>query len=367
MTDLPPDLQIRVDAAPDDPRWDQFLEQVPGGHHVQSSMWARVKATVGFRADRVIAERDGQIVAGAQILSRPVSRLGRVGYLANGPIAAPSENAAATAVLQGVETVAREQRIRHLTVQPPLGAAQPFQGDERAYRPGSVYVTPGATIMLDLTGDIDAVLAAMQRKTRYNIRVSARKGIAVRSGSADDLGLYHQMLVETAKRQGFTPFPREYFDEMWRALSPGGHLRLAVAEYEGSPISAQLAVAFGGTVVNKLSVWSGREGARRPNEAIQWSTMQWAKENGYAAYDLEGISTDAAQILLAGEPLPDSFDQTVTSFKLGYGGQVVMSPPPRDYLYNRAARWAFTELYPRVSRHRTVKRFVKRLRTNTPK
>ncbi len=367
MTDLPAGLQIRIDAAPDDPHWDEFLEQVPGGHHVQSSMWARVKATVGFRADRVIAERDGQIVAGAQILSRPVSRLGRVGYLANGPIAAPSESTAAAAVLNGVETVAREQRIRHLTVQPPVGAAQPFQGDERTYRPASVYVTPGATIMLDLTDDIDSILAAMQRKTRYNIRVSARKGILVRSGSADDLGLYHQMLVETAKRQGFTPFPREYFDEMWRALSPGGHLRMAVAEHEGSPISAQLAVAFGGTVVNKLSVWSGSEGARRPNEAIQWSTMQWAKENGYASYDLEGISPEAAHLLLDGKSLPDSFDQTVTSFKLGFGGQVVVAPAPREYLYNRAARWAFTELYPRVRSRRVVKRFVKRLRTGSPR
>lgn len=356
-------LGIRVSSDLDDAAWDGFVEHVPGGHHVQTTMWARVKAVVGWSAVRVIAARDGEIVAGAQILSRPIGRLGHVGYIANGPVAAPADAAAGEAVLDAVAEVVRERRIRHLTLQPPLHSSIPAHPDERRYLPSSTEVVPGATSFIDLDVDLDTVLGRMHRKTRYNVRTSGRKGITVRSGTGDDVAAYYSMVEATAQRRGFAPFPREYYEEMWRRLHPGGHLRLAVAELEGETIAAQMAITFGPTVVNKLSVWSGREGSRRPNEAIQWSTIQWAKENGYESYDLEGIDVGAARLLLADEPLPDSFDQTVTSFKLGFGGRVVLAPPPHEYVYNRVARWAFGEIYPRVSGHRTVKRLRKQLRT----
>ena len=357
------DVAFTVDDSPEDPDWDRFLEGVPTGHHVQTSMWSRVKATVGWTALRIIARRDDEIVGGAQLLIRPIRALGHVGYVAHGPVAVPGAEDVAEQVLDEVERFARERRIRHLTIQPPHGSTVPTDPGARRYIASTSQVAPGATIIVDLDVDADELLARMRRKTRYNVRTGTRKGITVRTGSESDIDTYHQMVIATGERQGFTPFPLEYFQEMWRALHPGGHLRLSIAELEGEPIAAQIAVPFGSTVINKLSVWSGREGKRRPNEAIQWATTRWALEEGYAHYDLEGIDVKAARLLLAGEELPDSFDQTVTSYKLGFGGRVVLAPPAHEFVYNPAARWAFGEVYPRLRGNKTVKRFVKRLRT----
>jgi hypothetical protein len=72
----------------------------------------------------------------------------------------------------------------------------------------------------------------------------------------------------------------------------------------------------------------------------------------------------AARLLLAGDPLPTKSQQSVTPFKLGFGGQVVVLPPAYDDLYNPVMRTAFATAYPLVRNHRAVRRLVKRIRTS---
>ena len=55
----------------DDPEWDAFLAATPGGtYQQQTSLWARTKTFVGFRARRIVARREGRVVGGMQILVR---------------------------------------------------------------------------------------------------------------------------------------------------------------------------------------------------------------------------------------------------------------------------------------------------------
>jgi lipid II:glycine glycyltransferase (peptidoglycan interpeptide bridge formation enzyme) len=203
----------------------------------------------------------------------------------------------------------------------------------------------------------------MSSKTRYNIRLSGRRSVTVREGGAADIGAYHRILVATASRQGFEAAPRRYFDAMWDVLAPGGHVRLCLGEIDGTPVSGQLAVAFGDTVVNKLSVWSGEGGRDRPNEALQWATIRWAHAHGFHRYDLEGLRLEAAHAVLRGEAPPASTSQSVTSYKLGFGGQVVVMPGACVWIPNRMARRGYAHAYPRLREARAVRAAIKRLRT----
>jgi lipid II:glycine glycyltransferase (peptidoglycan interpeptide bridge formation enzyme) len=356
--------QVRVSKELEDESWDRFLAQTPSGHHVQTSLWAQVKAVMGWRPARLVISRDGEIVAGAQILMRPIPILGAVGYVSKGPLLASPDPALTTLVVTQLQRLAKARRIQHLSVQPPGEDNRVVQElVDKGFQPSSTNVAPRATSLLDLSKDLETIMADMNRGTRYNIRLSGRKGITVREGSRHDLDSYYQMLAETGKRQNFTPYPKRYFTAMWRHLYPRGYLKLFIAEFEGDPVAGQLAVAFGDVVINKLSVWSGREGKRRPNEAIQWACIEWASSEGYRYYDFEGIELKAAKALLQGESLPDSLKQTVTSYKLGFGGEAVLYASPYAYLYNPLYRWAFEEFYPKIKDRPVVKRTIKRLRT----
>lgn len=356
--------QLGVSQAVQDPAWDAFLAQMPDGHHVQTSLWAQIKAALGWGAVRLVLTEGEQIVAGAQLLTRPLPLIGQVGYIAKGPVFVNDDPGLARLLIPALQRLVKRERIQHLTVQLPGDGQNLVQLlVENGFQPGTTEVAPPATLLLDLSKDIDTLLGEMNAKTRYNIRLSERKGITVREGSAKDLDAYYRILTATSQRQQFSPYPKRYFTEMWRLLSPAGCVKLFLAEYAGEVVSAQLAVPFGQTMINKMSVWNGRYGNRRPNEAIQWAAIQWAKAEGYRYYDFEGIKPAAAQAILNGEPVPETIKQTVTSYKLGFGGQPRLFSGAFEYVYNPLYRLAYTEIFPRIRTQRKVKRLLKRLRT----
>jgi hypothetical protein len=293
--------------------------------------------------------------------------MGMVGYISKGPVFAPGETSWAPALLVEIQRVLRRLKIRLLTLQPPgTEPNRPSYLDGRRFIESVTEIAPRATLLMDVRPDPDEIIASINRKTRYNIRLSGRKGVVVREGDATDLATYHKILLATTARKNFKPYPLEYFTEMWRILHPRGIIRLSIAEIDGEAVAGQIAIPFGSTVVNKLSVWSGRQGNHRPNEALQWSAIEWAHEHGYEVYDLEGIKLSAAWALLGGKSLPPSLSQSVTSYKLGFCDHVVVGPSAQVYISNRLVRWGFRQLNPRLKDQRWMKSFVKSLRNQTP-
>lgn len=336
------DVQARDDAP--DPEWDDYLTGVTGNHHVQSSLWGQVNRCLGWRAARLIATCGRTITAGAQVLFRPLSDEAAVGYVPNGPVFATDDPALRRALFSELSSLAQRHRIQFLIVQPPANAmGWVHELPELGFKESAAKLGLTATVLLDLSLDLDAILSQMRARTRYNVRLSSRSGIRVREGAADDLDTYYQLLVTTSRRQRFAIHPKCYFADMWRFLAPAGHLKLFLAEYQGEVVSAQLAVAFGDTVVNKLSVWSGAQSAGKPNEALQWHAICWARSHGYRYLDLEGIDPRAAAAVLGGHPLPPDLQQSFSLFKLGFGGTTLLLPGTYDHIYDQPMR-AFYDL-----------------------
>jgi lipid II:glycine glycyltransferase (peptidoglycan interpeptide bridge formation enzyme) len=337
----------------EDPEWDAFVEQTAGGHHAQASLWAQAKAALGWAAARVIVTQDGRILGGAQVfLVRPLPLVGTVGYVPRGPLCAAADDLSTAAlVLEGLHRLSRASGVRCLVVQPP------GNGDTLARRlpawgfwPSAIGRSqPTATLRLDLAAEPETLLGGMHPQTRYNVRLGLRRGVAVRRATAADVPTFCRLLAATARRQGFAPDSEAYVTELHRRLGPRGWLELFIAEYQGEPVSAALAVCFGDTVFYKRGAWSGRHGSHRPNEAMQWHIIQWARARGYRYYDFEGIDPVVAAAVLRGEP-PDLAGRTIDSFKLGFGGQAVLFPGAYGYIYNPVLRWAWQRAQPAVSK-----------------
>ena len=162
--------------------------------------------------------------------------------------------------------------------------------------------------------------------------------------------------------QGFTPDSEAYYAEMMRILSPHGYFKLFLAEYEGEVVSCMLAVPFGDTIIYKRGAWSGIHGEKRPNEAMHWAAIRWAKEQGYRYYDFDGMEPLVARLALAGEPIPHNMIETVTRFKLGFNGLIVLRPGVYEYVYNPILRWGYNSVYPRISNSPRLKKIFHQLR-----
>lgn len=325
-----PTLTTLVSSSPADPNWDSFLCAQPHGHHTQSGAWAQLKTRHGWDVIRLIVQREGRIVAGAQLLTRHMAGLPvRVGYVANGPIVSAQASDILPFVLQSTERLAARHGAWIIRIQLPPGGEEGLPWlKAHAYVKSRVSVSPVSTLVIDLRPSESELLAGMTASARRNMRHAARRGVTVRAGEASDLPAFHRLLAETGERHGFTPYALDYLHTLWQVFSPGGLCKLLLAEYEGCVLGANLLLAFGDRVYYKFGASSGLHRALKANDLLQWECIRWAKQNGYRHYDLEGIDRDVARRVLSGSPLPpeDTPKLGPTFFKLHFGGTPVLMP-----------------------------------------
>jgi len=360
MTRLEP--VVCCDQGEQDPAWDTFVACVPGGHHVQTSLWAQVKHVLGWRAARITLRREEEIVGGAQVLYRRLARFWHVGYVTNGPLVRESGSAYLERIIAELRHFSRRKRLVLLTVQPPKHDTVLVEHLPRwGFRPGRVAVAPMASVVIDLSADPERLMASMHPSTRQGIRRGLRRGVEVRQGAGEDIPRFYALHVATSRRQGFVPYPLEYFTTMWRVLHEHGYIRLFIAQVKGEDVSAQVVVPFADTVISKMIGWSGTHGEYQPNRVLDWAVIRWAADAGYRFFDLEGINPDIARLVLAGKPLPKSHHNTTTAYKLGFGGQVVLYPGPYDHCYCPLWRWAYHRMAGGVSNRAFLRKVVGRI------
>lgn len=187
---------------------------------------------------------------------------------------------------------------------------------------------PSDTLVVDLA-DEDTMLARMHHKTRYNLRLAARRGVVVTEGCAADLPAWYALYLETAARNHLEPMPLEHFTTM---MSEGGEgsaspvaTRLLLARHHGELLAGAL-VAIAPPRAIYLYGASNRS---RPEVmapyAVQWEAMRLAQAGGCTEYDLFGAAPrDDQHHSLAG----------VHRFKVGFGGRLVHREGCWDYPFD---------------------------------
>ncbi len=341
--------------------WDGFVAKAPGGRHVQTSAWADLKTAEGWKPVRIGVRSGSGLTAGAQLLFRSVPFFGRVGYVPHGPVVLDPDTGPVEQVVWGLMQTTTDLSIRHLTVQPPPpGLATERVLESHGFFPGTP-VAPSATVLVDLDSESE-ILGRMSSRTRYNARLGERRDLTFSEGGHTDLPLFHDLLRSTASRQGFEAPSLEHFRRMWDVLGAPDGVRLFLVHKDEEPVSAMLAVVFAGTVTNKLAVWSGAHGRDRPNEFLHWRVMQWALASGHQVYDFEGIPREAAVTALGGDPLPEKHRNSVASFKLGFGGRLVLGPQAWSWSPNRTLGMLYRFATSSKRGQKAAKRILNRLR-----
>lgn len=324
----PGGLDVRLEGKCVDPAWDAFVDAVHGGHHLQTSRWADVKAMLGWDARRVVVRRGGQVVAGCQMLLRRVTGA-TVAYVPRGPLAQPDDHDAMIAALDAVEELAARNRLWYLKIQPPANREDLVpELMRRGFVASGLEAAPTATVLVDVRAEPDALLARMRPKTRQNLRRSERSGVVVRPGGAEDFDVIEAFLAAASTRVGYRTYPVGYYRRMWERFAGGGRSAVYVVEHDGRPLSAGVLIGWADSAVSKLGVWSGEGAKLYPNERAEWASILWARERGFRFYDLEGLRRDTARALLRGDR--SGVTGGPEHFKLSFGGDVHLFPPAYD-------------------------------------
>jgi len=325
----------------EDAAWDAFVNEHPHGSILQTTNWARLKNRFGWTSHRVWLKLDGRYVAGAQVLFRSAA-LGMVkfGYIPHGPLLDWENEEQVKVLFSQIDESAYQHGAGILKMEPLLWQHEMPESTWQAICERqeciitSDTIQPPRTIMVDLKLPEEEIMAAMKPKTRYNIRLSARKGVTVREGSADDIPAFNRLLQVTGQRDNFGTHATEYYRDAHNLFAPE-HAVLLIAEYDQQPLAAAFITAFGTTGSYLYGASGNEERNRMPAYAIQWEAIRWAKRKGCTQYDLWGIPD--AEL----ENLEHEFTQRkdglwpIYRTKRGYGGRIQRTVGAIDRVFNQ--------------------------------
>ena len=179
---------------------------------------------------------------------------------------------------------------------------------------------------------LDEILGGFNQLWRRNIRRAEKAGVVVRKGDASDLAAFHEVYLETASRDRFTPRPRSYFERMWTELNRHEErLAIYLADVPGPEGtthvgSAALMVTVGRHAWYSYGASTTADRDVRPSNAMQWRMITDAHAAGCTVYDLRGIS----DTLDPHDPLIG-----LVQFKVGTGGRVSENLGEWDFVLRR--------------------------------
>lgn len=329
----------------DPAEWNDKIKSLPGAHALQTWEWAQVKSQFGWDPHPLVwRDESGEIIAGALVLQRRMMnrvfalRLS-VMYAPRGPLLDWANRDLAERVLKDLQSFARKHGAIFIKIDPdlPLGfgvpgeessAANPVGEDIRellkadGWRFSDEQIQFRNTVEVDLRPDEDDMLMRMKSKTRYNIRLAARRGATVRPGGVEDIDLLYEMYAHTSVRDDFLIRGQKYYKTVWRTFFDSGLAEPLIAEVEGQAVGAVVIFRFAGRAwyIHGMSLNEHRE--KMFNYRLQWEAMVRAKAAGCHTYDMWG----APDTFIEEDPL-----WGVYRFKDGFGGRVLRTLGAWDF------------------------------------
>jgi peptidoglycan pentaglycine glycine transferase (the first glycine) len=321
----------------DTQEWHKFIASHPQAHLLQMAEWGELKFNFGWEAAYVVAGESG-----AQVLFRSLPLGFSLAYIPKGPIGEDWES-----LWPEVDALCRSRRAVFLKVEPDAweGHAPSQRLRASGFRPSPHAIQPHQTLVLDIRGEEDDILAQMKQKTRYNVRLAGKKGVAVTPST--DVEGFSRMMDTTGERDAFGVHTLAYYRRAYELFHPVGACELLVASFEDEPLAALMVFAHGERAWYFYGASTDLHRNRMPTYLLQWEAIRWAKEKGCRQYDLWGIP-DADE-----ETLEAQFTQRsdglwgVYRFKRGFGGELKRSAGTWDRVYNPAMYAAYRLLIAR--------------------
>lgn len=343
---------------------------------LQSGFWGQFKQGHGWVAhpfsvtaagaadDTGRTDAPGGARFGILVLSRRLFRFLSLAYVPFGPVLDPVEGRGE--LLSALARALRSHLPRAtLFLRFDLPWRRNGEGPGASGRPRAIKAAgdmqPPDTVIVDITPPLEQVLASMKSKTRYNVRLSGKKGVVVEEGGLDDLDRWYALYEETSSRDRIAIHSRAYYQGLFQASRsyPGVKptVKLLLARHDGELLAGNIVAFWKSRAAYLYGASSGEKRNLMPTYALQWEAIRMAREAGCTSYDLYGVP-----------PLPDPDHPMfgLYQFKTGFSDCLLerwgtWDVPFRPVLYSlyRAAESARMFYYRNLK-----KRFRRRGRAN---
>lgn len=302
-------------------RMERFVKKHENSHFLQLPQWARVKEH--WQWSGILALEDDKILGTMSVLIRKLPFGYSLLYVPRGPVCDRNNPYVLSCLLGGADDLAAQQNALELWMDPDEA------GENRNFREGMTawgfreyddngfnHAQAQHVFRLHLRGKTEeSVFRDFCQKTRYNVRLAMRRGVAVRAWSGDrevpekELDAFDRIMRETGQRDHFIPRAEAYYRQVLGALGQDAVLYMAYLEDE--PIAGTIGVFSGGKGWYLYGASADAHRNSMPNYLLQWEMICEAIRRQCVFYDFRGVP---------GEPQRDDPLYGLYRFKKGFGG-----------------------------------------------
>lgn len=299
-------------------KWQEVVKKYPEANFLQSPAYGKMNELLGAKV--LTEDFEGQ---GYALMVVREAKRGRYLEISCGPLTDWSSSANAKDILAKIQQIAKQNKCVFIRIRPQLPADSDNLKmlEDLGLKKSPMHLAAEHTVMIDLTKSEDDLLAEMRRQTRYEVRRSAKLGIKVVADNSEQIFKeFHKVQLETARRQNFVPPSLKTLLAEREAF--GKDATIYVAETtEGEKIAYGLVIC-GGKEGDYYEAASTQLNRKLPGAyALLWQAMRDLKKQGYERFNLWGIAP-ANQ--------PNHRYAGVTTFKTGFGGEIVEYVPAHD-------------------------------------
>lgn len=314
-----------------DESWHKIFQKFPEANFLQSPLWAETNRLVGHK---LIVRTFGDKAMFLGIVKD--ARRGRYFEIPGGPLVDWHDQKTVKTVFETITSEAKKEKCVFVRFRPQLYKTPENEKliaklktlvKSLDLRLAPMHLHAQNTIYLDLNKSEEDLLMSMRRQTRYEVRRSEKLGLkVVEDASETALKEFHSVQSETAKRQNFIPPSEKELLAERKAFSPD-HIKLyKVIDREEQPVAYGLILIYG-KEAEYFEAASTELNRKLPGAyALLWQAIRDLKELGIERFNLWGIAPPGVE---------HHRYSGVTTFKTGFGGEIVEFIPAMDIVINK--------------------------------
>lgn len=308
-------------------QWEKFVLSYREANFLHSFNWSLFHENLGKKVHRIGFLKNKKLVG---IMLGIVEKAKRATYLTipGGPLINWEDKGQVDLFRKTVEDIAKKEGCSFVRVRTQILENEKNNKifTDLGFKIAPMHLHAELTRQLDLTKSEDQLMSEMRKTTRYEVRQALKLEIKITiSKSLDDIEEFYNLQKETAQRQKFVEFDKNYLQEQFEVFVRDNQVLLYTA-YLGKLKLAQAFIIFYGEEADYHYGASTLDGRKYPGAyIIQWEAIKEAKKKGIKRYNLWGVA-----------PEGDMHHRFwgVSVFKRGFGGQDIAYLRARDLIIN---------------------------------
>lgn len=317
--------------------WDDFVAKSGYSGFMQSTSWAKVKESEGWKSFRVAVKEGKKIKAAALILSADLGSNEKLFYSPQGPVlrwhVKKDQNLYFDKLVDLVSTYALAEKAVCWRIEP--WAIYHYGDKLRNFQKSPIDMQPRHTALIPLISGIDEIVTNFKPKTRYNIRLAQKNGLIAEVGSSlEDIERFYSVYRKTVDRKSIEFKELPYFQSICQHLGGKGDAFVVNVRKDKTDIGSILLIKFGDRITYFFGGFDYEYRKYMAPYLCHYEAIKLGKKLGCLYYDLWGI---------AGNDSPEHPWHSFTEFKEKFNPIKITLTGAFDIIFDQKAYKRFFE------------------------